>query len=333
MNEYRSARVSYIITTRNRARFLESTLHNVREFITPDDELIVVDGGSTDETAEVAKKQADMITVFKSERDSGEAHGLNKGILESKGRYIKLLTDDDYFFPDAMHFAISIMDSHPELDAVQCGGEAFRMDPVTHESVIQFYEYFPPSLTHTGDVRNIFHHVPCGLGLVFRRRVIARVGLFDTTRFKGIDTEYLGRMAICGINIKYLNIKLFHHTEYPHSGQLIIKVSYQELIGSLLKSKDWSEMFHYPASIVGEVLGLNNLPGGQSLMKIIQHTERLRDSKLRFLLPFMAYVLEIGRWVFGEIRKILTFSASGKKGGAPNIQYPPIEPQWDGTLR
>ena len=47
-----SARVSYIITTRNRASFLDKALENVREFITPEDELIITDGGSTDDGAD-----------------------------------------------------------------------------------------------------------------------------------------------------------------------------------------------------------------------------------------------------------------------------------------
>ncbi len=44
-------RVSYAVVTRNRSSHLRALLANVREFIEPEDELIVVDGGSTDETA------------------------------------------------------------------------------------------------------------------------------------------------------------------------------------------------------------------------------------------------------------------------------------------
>jgi len=46
----------------------------------------------------------------------GEAHGFNKGMMASRGRYVKVLTDDDYFYPDAMRQAITIMEQHPELE-------------------------------------------------------------------------------------------------------------------------------------------------------------------------------------------------------------------------
>src|SRR5438552_2253644 len=119
----RDIRVSYIITTRDRAEYLARTLANVREFITEADELLICDGGSTDATAEVVARNRDVVTHFQSEPDRGEAHGYNKGILLARGRFIKLLTDDDYIYPDAMRAAIRVLDDHPDIDALVCGGE------------------------------------------------------------------------------------------------------------------------------------------------------------------------------------------------------------------
>src|SRR5438094_178863 len=94
-----SIRVSYLISTKNRAKYLAQTLHNVREFITPADELIVIDGASTDDTRQVVEANKDIVTSFLSEPDRGEAHGFNKGILLSRGEFIKFVTDDDYIYP------------------------------------------------------------------------------------------------------------------------------------------------------------------------------------------------------------------------------------------
>src|SRR5712692_3457942 len=105
MHNKQDVRVSYILTTRNRAPFLDKALANVREYITPEDELIVIDGASTDDTAEVIEKHGDIVSVFQSEPDYGEAHGFNKGILLSRGQIIKILSDDDYLYPDAVRFA------------------------------------------------------------------------------------------------------------------------------------------------------------------------------------------------------------------------------------
>ncbi len=124
-------RVSYIIGSKNRAKFLKKSLQNIREFITKQDELIVIDGGSTDGTKALVAQNKDIITYFESEKDYGEAHALNKGILCSKGKYIKFLADDDYIYPEAMRYAISVLEKNPDIDALQCGGEAYVFNEKT----------------------------------------------------------------------------------------------------------------------------------------------------------------------------------------------------------
>jgi len=81
-------RVSYLLATRNRAPFVEKVLANVREFLTPEDELIIIDGASTDHTAQLVDAHRDVVTRFVSEPDCGEAHAFNKGMLLARGRYI-----------------------------------------------------------------------------------------------------------------------------------------------------------------------------------------------------------------------------------------------------
>ena len=57
-------RVSYIMATKNHGEQLRKALDNVREFIQPADELVIVDGGSTDCTAAVIEENRDIITIF-----------------------------------------------------------------------------------------------------------------------------------------------------------------------------------------------------------------------------------------------------------------------------
>lgn len=81
-------RITHLITTRNRCEYLTRTLANVREFITPDDELIVIDGGSSDRTVEILEANRDLVTFFLSEPDKGEAHAFNKGWRRARGKDI-----------------------------------------------------------------------------------------------------------------------------------------------------------------------------------------------------------------------------------------------------
>src|SRR5438105_2484462 len=114
--------VSYILATRNRAKFLEKVIKDTKKIIEENDEFIIIDGNSTDETKNIVNKYASSINLFISEPDINQIHATNKGLLSASGKYIKILTDDDLVYPSAMKKAIKVMDKNPEIDILICGG-------------------------------------------------------------------------------------------------------------------------------------------------------------------------------------------------------------------
>lgn len=332
-------RVSYIISTRNRAEFLARTLQNIREFITPEDELIIMDGASTDNTAEVARKNADIITLFRSEPDCGEAHGYNKAILESRGRFIKLITDDDYFYNDAMRQVIELMEKHPEIDALMTGGEAYEIDAVSKQEKLVTYLRLPSTRRLTDDINNILTFVQCGLGLVLTRRVLTRVGLFDTS-FRAVDTDYMGRLFAHNVEFRYLDVKLFRHICHAGSGQNNWPECRRDRLLTLVRNKAWVNLFNqdlYPLSAVAAVFGLEGLPGADRLMRLIFLGERARLHKTgRILMDFMVKVLQIHVWLLRMIWKI-KMRLSDDSAETPSTPISSssafVEPVWDGMLR
>jgi glycosyltransferase involved in cell wall biosynthesis len=112
---------SYVITTKNRATYLVRVLTNVRAFIEPVDELVIIDAASTDATGEVVARNEDIVTVFVSGLDEGEAHAFNKALFRARRRYINSLTDDDY--PDTVRWQVAAVEAHPDVDAIYAGGE------------------------------------------------------------------------------------------------------------------------------------------------------------------------------------------------------------------
>ena len=52
------------------------------------------------------KENSDIGEKFVSEEDISEGHAVNKGVLLASGKYIKLLTDDDYFYREAIEKAV-----------------------------------------------------------------------------------------------------------------------------------------------------------------------------------------------------------------------------------
>jgi glycosyltransferase involved in cell wall biosynthesis len=248
-----TVRVSYVMATYNRADHLQRALGNVREYLTPDDELVVVDGGSSDGTPDVVRRSRDVVSRFISEGDQGEAHALNKGILSSAGRYIKFLSDDDYLFPDGVRRAIGILEQHPELDALLCGGESYLIDSETGEERFVRNIGLPGGRPLAGDVKNVLFRCNCGIGLFVSRRAVARIGLLDT-RFRAVDSDYMARLVQSRLDFRYADVRLFRHTEYPHSGQRQRAGMVRDVCRILVRARRWDLLAWWVGSAVSRRL-------------------------------------------------------------------------------
>ena len=97
-------KASIVIVTRNRAEHLAATLDSLRQVVVPvglDCELMVIDNGSTDETARVVgafdHDEISVCHVFEEKR--GKSAGMNRAFIEARGDYI-LSADDDVRFPN-----------------------------------------------------------------------------------------------------------------------------------------------------------------------------------------------------------------------------------------
>lgn len=68
-------------------------------------ELIIVDGGSSDNSIQVIQKYADKLAWWCSEPDRGQSDAFNKGFAHARGRFFTWLNADDIFFPGSLERA------------------------------------------------------------------------------------------------------------------------------------------------------------------------------------------------------------------------------------
>lgn len=95
--------LSIVIANYNYGRFLEEAIRSVIEQDGFDQcELIIVDGGSTDNSVEVIKKYEHKIAWWVSEPDKGQSDAFNKGFAQARGRFLTWLNADDVMLPRAV---------------------------------------------------------------------------------------------------------------------------------------------------------------------------------------------------------------------------------------
>jgi glycosyltransferase involved in cell wall biosynthesis len=88
--------LSVITVCLNAADSIDKTLGSYQEQTAEDTELIVIDGGSTDQTPAILRRFKDCIDVLVEEPDDGIAAAMNKGLSRSSGDYVLFLHADDY---------------------------------------------------------------------------------------------------------------------------------------------------------------------------------------------------------------------------------------------
>lgn len=204
-------RVSYIAATRNRRLLVAEALPRWRELKDPQDELIVVDGASTDGTYELLRDaEPGLIDELIHEPDRCESHAFNKGFLLARGLLIKPLTDDDVFYREGLEKAYQVMLAHPQIDILNTGGEHRHGDGNGRDEVTSYQRI-------ASDRDSYWHVRQCGVGMIIRRTSLALIGLLDTRHFFA-DTSLLLQAHQRGAHISFLQVKTYQYRCHADSG-------------------------------------------------------------------------------------------------------------------
>lgn len=105
--------VSIIVPTYNRADTIQRAIKSVQAQTFADWELIVVDDGSTDDTASIIDGLEPRMTVIRQE-NRGFAEARNAGIRASAGEYLAFLDSDDEFLPHHLELCIAFLEAFPD---------------------------------------------------------------------------------------------------------------------------------------------------------------------------------------------------------------------------
>ena len=121
----RNSLVSIIMPAYNAERFVGRALESAICQTYRDLEIVVVDDGSNDRTAEIIRAVPDSRVRYLYQTNQGQGPARNKGLRASAGSYITFLDADDYYRPRKVERQVAFLETHPEFGAVFCNALHF----------------------------------------------------------------------------------------------------------------------------------------------------------------------------------------------------------------
>lgn len=184
-----SVTVSVVIPLYNAAEVIAETIRSALAQTWADREILVIDDGSTDGSAEIVQTFGDQVRYFHFD-NAGVAKSRNRGITLSRGQYIALLDHDDLWDPTKLEKQVGVLETRPEVGLVYTDIVHLEKDGRPRQK----FPTGPPSRFYQLFVKGFG---PTPSAAMLRRSVIEKVGGFDE-RFgsAGLDDhEFWPRVA------------------------------------------------------------------------------------------------------------------------------------------
>ncbi len=167
--------VSVIVPVYNREQFLGETLDSIFALDYGPFEVIVVDDGSTDGSAEIAQSYPDVHYFRQENRGPGAAR--NIGIEASRGEFVAFVDSDDVVFPHKLSAQVGYLLDHPDVTATLGRQEWITPPPNAVPDLVW------------GDLDGI-----TPISIVIRRAALIEVGCFDPALRGPEDVDLLVRL-------------------------------------------------------------------------------------------------------------------------------------------
>lgn len=184
-------KVTVIIPTYNRARYLGDAIHSVLDQTLTELELVVVNDGSTDSTAELMNAIGDPRVRYVRQAHRGISAAMNAGLRDARAEYVARLDSDDLWLPDMLAVLTGVLDARPEIGVAYGKGQAMNHEGQALVNTQGMSERF------AGDsLRSIvYDDCTCNIALVARRECFDQAGCYDEALLANEDWDVWLRVA------------------------------------------------------------------------------------------------------------------------------------------
>jgi glycosyltransferase involved in cell wall biosynthesis len=202
--------VSVIMPAYNYGRFIEDAFDSLQAQTYPNWECVVVDDGSTDDTAEIVARAITRDARIKYVQQSNQKQSVakNTGLAAARGSYVQFLDADDRIEALKFQRQVEFLEARPDVDIVYGGVRFFHSENPRERLYAMFgaNEPWMPEISGAGKdivlsvVRRNFMVINSPL---LRRSVVDEVGPFDPTLPPVEDWDYWIRCAITGKRFEF----------------------------------------------------------------------------------------------------------------------------------
>lgn len=191
-------KVSIITVVKNGAGTIEETIRSVLGQTYPHIEYLIIDGGSTDRTVEIVKRNKGRISYWVSEQDQGIYDGMNKGIRTATGDVVGILGSDDTYADDQV--IENVVAGMTKNMAESCYADLAYVDRKNISRLVRYWKSGPFSKE-----RFIRGWMPPHPTFFVRREIYAKYGAFNTNFALAADYELMLRLLYrYGISTAYI---------------------------------------------------------------------------------------------------------------------------------
>jgi glycosyltransferase involved in cell wall biosynthesis len=185
-------RLSIVIPSYNQGQYIEQTLRSILLQHYPNLELIVIDGGSTDNTVSILKAYDAYIDYWVSEPDHGQSDAINKGLTKATGEWLAFMNSDDGYLKDTF---FQIFSKVAEEDFV-FGNKGYVGKNYEDATLRISKDIYPLSASKLlRFFKNVNYIIP-SQSVFFSRALFEKVGYFDSTLHYGMDLDWYIRAAL-----------------------------------------------------------------------------------------------------------------------------------------
>ena len=206
-------RISFIVPTYNRARFLVEALQSILPQMSEKDEIVVIDDGSTDDTAAVIRGFGKHVRYVRQE-NSGKSAALNRAMAMTDGEYVWICDDDDLLRPGAVDLMLAALHGS---DLGFVFGRYSRFSDDASGRRTDLGTGYWPDLSRGSLVRHVLEDafVMQNAALV-RRRSYDAAGPFDENMLRSLDYEMFVRLALV-VPAAYVDAIVFDQRKHEGS--------------------------------------------------------------------------------------------------------------------